>query len=150
MGIPSPVKIKRDRVEYVSQVDRANYYLRELTRAALRDVGKFVRRRQLDQVRKLRGLKRKNKRPLRAFQYWVRKRENDLIVGIKHNTWYGVIQELGLDKNPRRQILRKSIFENINEIIKIEAQYLSAIEDDMKAQSLVSEEEYGLNEEEER
>jgi len=150
MGIPSPVKIKKGGVEYVSRVDRTNYYIRELTRAAMRDVGKFVRRHQLDEVRKLRGLKRKNKRPLRAFQYWVRKRENDLIVGIKHNTWYGTQQEQGTHKQPRRQILRKSVLENIDEIRKIEGQYLSAIENENKTQGLISEEEYGLNEKEER
>ena len=143
--IPSPVKIKKDGVEYISRVERTKYLLSELTRAALRDVGKFVRRRQLDAVRKLKGFRR-GKRPLRAFQYWVRKRDQDLIVGIKHKTWYGVEQELGTSKQPKREILKKSVMENIDEIRKIEGQYLSTIEDENKAIGLISDEEYGLEE----
>ena len=129
MGIPSPIKIKKSGVEYISRVDRTKYLLSELTRAALRDVGKYVRRKQLDEVRKLPGFRR-GKRPLRAFQYWVRKRDQDLIVGIKHNTWYGVQQEFGDSKQPKRQILTKSVMDNIDEIRKIEGQYLSTIEDE--------------------
>lgn len=148
MGVPSPVKIKKNRVEYISRVDRTKYLLVELTRAALRDVGKLARRRQLDAVRKLKGMRR-GKRPLRAFQYWVRKRENDLIVGIKHNTWYGVKQELGTSKQPKRGILRNSIFDNIDEIRRIQGQYLSTIEDENRALGLINEDEYGLKEREE-
>jgi len=147
MGIPSPIKIKKDGVEYISRVDRTKYLLSELTRAALRDVGKFVRRKQLDEIRKLPGFRR-GKRPLRAFQFWVRKRDQDLIVGIKHNTWYGTFQELGSSKQPKRQILRNSVMQNIDEIRRIEGQYLSAIEDENRALGLISEEEYGLKEDE--
>ena len=148
MGIPSPIKIRKDGVEYISSVDRAEYLLSELTRAALRDVGKFVRRRQLDKVRKLKGFRR-GKRPLRAFQYWVRSRSQDLIVGIKHNTWYGTEQELGSNNQPKLQILYKSVSENIPEIRRIEGLYLSSIEDENKAIALISENEYGLKEDEE-
>lgn len=145
MAIPSPIKIKKDGVEYISRVDRTKYLMSELTRAALRDVGKFVRRKQLDAVRKLPGFRR-GKRPLRAFQYWVRGRSQDLWVGIKHNTWYGVQQELGTSKQPKRQILTKSVMENIDEIRRIEGLYLSSIEDENKAIGLISEDEYGLKE----
>ena len=148
MSIPSPIKIKKDGVEYISSVNRAEYLLTELTRAALRDVGRFVRRRQLDEVRKLKGFRR-GKRPLRAFQYWVRSRSQDLLVGIKHNTWYGTGQELGDKNQPKLQILYKSVSENIPEIRRIEGVYLSTIEDENKAIALISEEEYGLEEGEE-
>jgi hypothetical protein len=119
--------------------------LNELIRAALNDVGKFLRRKQLDQVRKLPGMKR-GKRPLRAFQFWVRKREQDLIVGIKHNTWYGSSQELGSSNQPKRQILMKSVMDNIADIRRIQGQYLSSIEDENRALGLISDEEYGLEE----
>lgn len=145
MGIPSPIKIKKDGVEYISKVDRSKYLISELTRAALRDVGKFVRRKQLDAVRKLPGFRR-GKRPLRAFQYWVRSRSQDLWVGIKHNTWYGVEQELGSKGQPKRQILTKSVMENVAEIRRIEGEYLSTINDENRAIGLVSEKEYGLKE----
>lgn len=145
MGIPSPVRIRRGNVEYISRVDRTKYLLRELIRAALNDTGKFIRRKQLDAVRKLPGMK-KGKRPLRAFQFWVRRRENDLLVGVKHNTWYGSAQEFGDKNQPRRQILTKSVYENIADIRRIQGRYLSTIEDENRALGLISEEEYGLEE----
>lgn len=145
-GIPSPVKITKNGVEYISRVDRSKYLLSELTRAALRDVGRFLRRIQLDEIRKLPGL-RKGKRPTRAFQYWVRKKDQDLWTGIKHNTWYGVAQELGSSKQPKRQIVTKSVMDNIDEIRRIEGQYLSAIEDENKALGLINEDDEGVNEE---
>jgi hypothetical protein len=140
MGVPSPIRIRRGGVEYISRVDRTKYLLRELTRAALRDVGKFVRNKQLNAVRKLKGLRR-GKRPIRAFQFWVR-RSGDLLVGIKHNTWYGVEQELGAKNQPKLSILTRSVLENINEIRKIEGMYLSTIEDENRALGLISEEDY--------
>ena len=145
-GIPSPIKITKNGVEYISRVDRTKYLLAELTRAALRDVGKFVRRIMLDEVRKLPGIRR-GKRPLRAFQYWVRKKDQDLWVGVKHNTWYGVGQELGTSKQPKREIIKKAVMNNIEEIRRIEGQYLSAIEDENKALGLIDEEDEGVNEE---
>ena len=84
----------------------------------------------------------------------MRKIETDLQVGIKHNTWYGVLQELGeagaavlhgrafTAHQPKRGILMSSTQDNIDEIRKIEGQYLSAIEDENKALGLISEEEY--------
>jgi len=140
--IPSPIKIRKSGVEYISRVDRTKYLLAELTRAALRDVGKYVRRIQLDEVRKLKGLKR-GKRPLRAFQFWVRKRDQDLWVGIKHNTWYGVQQELGSHNQPKRAIVKNSVMKNIAEIRKIEGQYLSAIENENKALGLIDPDDEG-------
>ena len=145
MPIPkSVIKIKKDHVEYISSVDRTQYLISELCRAALRDTGKFIRRRILDKARKLRGHK-KGKRVLNAFQFWVRKREGNLQVGIRHNTWYGVEQELGTHNQPKRGLLRDTTFENINEIQKIQGQYLSAIEDEQKALSLIDENDEGSN-----
>ena len=46
------------------------------------------------------------------FSYWVRKKETDLQVGIKHNTWYGVLQELGDGNQPRRSILTSAVQQN--------------------------------------
>ena len=39
---PSVTKVTKDGVEFISSVDRVNYTIKELSRAALRDVGKFV------------------------------------------------------------------------------------------------------------
>ena len=146
MGIPSPVKIRKSGVEYISRVDRTKYLLVELQRAALRDVGKFVRYRILDEVRKLPGMK-KGKRPLRAFQFWVRKKDTDLWIGVKHNTWYGALQELGSSKQPKRKIITNAFMNNIDEIRRIEGEYLSSIEDENRALGLIDEDDEGGNEE---
>jgi hypothetical protein len=143
MPVPSPIKIKRDGVEYISKVDRSKYLLSELIRAALRDVGKFVRKRMLQKLKKLPGLKRA-KRPYNT-QFWVRKRDCDLQIGFKHNSWYGVDQELGTRGQPKRGILRETVHENIAEIRRIQGQYLSAIESENRALGLIDENDEGDN-----
>ena len=74
-----------------------------------------------------------------AFQYWARKKENDLLVGIKHNTWYGVGQELGDGKMPKHGILYSTVHDNIDKIREIQGQYISAIGDDVRAKKLAEE-----------
>lgn len=142
MPLPkSVVKIKRNGIEYVSSVDRAQYTLEELSRAALRDVAKLCRKRILEKLKKLPGLKR-SKRPYESTQYWVRKKDCDLQIGFKHDTWYGVLQELGDKNQPARHILRGTVMENIDEIRRIEGTYLKAIEDENRALGLIDEKEY--------
>jgi HK97 gp10 family phage protein len=141
MPMPKSVtRVNKNGVKYISNVDRAQYTIKELSRAALKDVAKLVRRRMLDKARKMPGM-RKGKRIPNAFQYWVRKRETDLIVGIKHDTWYGVEQELGTNNQPKRSILRDTVYENISEIRVIQGKYLSAIENENRALGLINEEE---------
>lgn len=125
----SVTKITKDGVEFTSSVDKAQYTITELSRAALRDSAKFIRRKMNDEVRKLPGMRRA-RRPYRSNQYWVRKWETDLQVGFKHSTWYGLQQELGTEGQPARNILRNSVYENIDEIRRIQSQYLSAITTD--------------------
>lgn len=148
MAIPSPMKFKKDGVEFTSSVDRCNYTIRELTRAALRDVGRYVVRQCTRKARRLDGLGH-TRYIQKRFQFWVRKQEGDLLVGI-HNvmknknpgeTWYGMDQELGLNGQPKRAFLHDSVYENIRTIRDIEAQYLSAIEDEQRALALIDEEE---------
>ena len=148
MAIPSPMKFKKDGVEFTSSVDRCNYTIRELTRAALRDVGRYVVRQCTRKARRLEGLGH-TRYIQKRFQFWVRKQEVDLQVGI-HNvmknknpgeTWYGMDQELGLNGQPKRAFLQTSVYENIRTIRDIEAQYLSAIEDEQQALALINEEE---------
>ena len=143
---PSVTRIKKDGVEFVSNVDRCAYTLRELTRAALRDVGKFVCITSNKDAQKLYyGSMRKSRRvrgSKGAFQYWARKQEGDLIVGIKHGAWYGTEQELGSSKMRKHGILTGTVQNNIPMIIKIESQYLSALADEARALALISDEEY--------
>lgn len=137
MGVPkSVVKIRKDGVEYISSVDRVNYTIQELTRAALRDAGKFICKRTRQSIRRRTGKLARN------IQYWVRKKDCDLQVGFKPGGFYGGFQELGTERQPKIGALYRSVKDNIKTIRDIEAQYLSAIEDEQRAMSLISEEEY--------
>lgn len=133
--IPSPVKVTKNGVEFTSNVDRANYTIRELTRAALRDVGKFVAKRTRQQIKRRTGRMAKN------IQYWVRKNDGDLQIGFKPGGFYGGFQELGTVKQPKIGALTRSVEDNISTIRDIEAKYLSAIEDEQSAAALINEEE---------
>lgn len=140
MSVPKSVmKInKKDGVTFTSSVDRASYTIHELTRAALRDVGKFV----CSETRK--KIKRRTGRAAKNTQYWVRYKQKtpDLQVGFKPGGFYGGFQELGTSKVPKIGALYNSVKANIPMIIKIESQYLSALEDEAKALSLIDEGEY--------
>ncbi|CAM3678672.1 hypothetical protein GCM10009865_47600 [Aeromicrobium ponti] len=141
MPMPRSVtRVRRNGVEFTSNVDRVKYTIQELARAALKDVAKLIRRRILDKARKMPGM-RKGKRIPNAFQYWVRKRESDLQIGVKHDTWYGVDQELGTNGQPARHIIRDTVYENIDQIRIIQGKYLSSIESENRARGLIDEEE---------
>lgn len=143
MSVPrSVVKFKKGTVEYTSSVDFAKYAIQELTRAALRDVGLFVSRSSNSAAMKLHGLKksRRVRGKTSAFQFWVRKQETDLQVGIKHGTWYGVAQELGDSKMQKLGILRNTTYDNIPTIVEIESKYLSALESEAAALAMIGSE----------
>lgn len=136
MPIPSPVKIKKDGVEYISNVDRVNFTLNELVRAALRDCGKFICNRSRQKI------KRKTGRMAKNTQYWVRKKDGDLLVGFKPGGFYGLFQEVGTRSQPKIGALHSAVADNVEEIRKIQGQYLSAIEDENRALGLINEEDY--------
>lgn len=141
MGVPkSVVKIKNGNIEFISNVDRVNHTLNELTRAALKDVGKFI----CNKFRtKYYGIfKRKKGKIGKYTQYWVRKKDCDLQVGLKPFAFYGGFQELGSSKTKKLGLLQKTVEENIDQIRIIEGKYLSAIEDENRALGLINEDEY--------
>lgn len=144
MAVPKSItKISKDgNVIYTQSVDRVNYTIRELTRAALRDVGKFVCKQFRDSY--YARFKRHSGRVGRFTQYWVKyKQKNiELQVGIKPNGFYGGFQELGTSQTPKQALLTHAVQDNIAKIIEIESQYLSALEDEARALSLISEEDY--------
>ena len=148
MSVPkSVVRFGRNGIEYTSSVDRASYTILELTRAALRDVGKYLARTANTNAMKLPGLKKSRRVRGRTstFLYnvpWAKSGLPHLEVGVTHDTWYGVEQELGTSSQPKRQILKNSAQQNIATIVEIESKYLSAMEDEAKALRLISEGEY--------
>ena len=144
---PQATKIKRNGVELTSNVDRANYLITELTRAAMRDVAKYVLKIVRSNVRHINRFTQKMRYATTRYQYWIRKKETDLQLGIENTAkgaetaWWADQSELGTAGQPKRGFLRSAVYENIEMIRKIEAQYLSAIEDEMNAASMCDESE---------
>lgn len=140
MPMPKSVtKIGKDGVTFTSSVDKIQYTIQELTRAALKDVGKFVTRTARTKIKKKTGRLAKN------TQYWVKRKDMSLQVGFKPKGWYGIFQEIGTKNAPKQAILYKSVAENIPMIIKIQSQYLSGLEDEAKALALIDESEEESN-----
>jgi HK97 gp10 family phage protein len=148
MSVPkSVVRFRKGGVEYISNVDFANYTIVELTRAAMRDVGKFIARTANSKATTLPGLKKSRRVRGRTstFLYnvpWAKSGLPHLEVGVTHNTWYGVEQEMGSAKMPKHGFLRASVYENIAKIVEIESKYLSALESEARALALIDEGEY--------
>ena len=143
MGLPRSVtKIdKKGGVTFTSNVDAINHTIQELSRAALRDTAKLIRKKMIIELKKLPGMKGAL-RPYSSTQYWVRRRESDLQIGFKHNSWYGSESELGTKGQPARGILRNTVFDSIDEIRQIQSQYLSGLSAENPSLSGTSEEEY--------
>jgi HK97 gp10 family phage protein len=125
MAMPKSVfkMTKKDGVTFKSNVDQVKYTIHELSRAALKDVGKFVTRTARQDISRNTGRGRKN------IQYWVRYRQKypDLRVGIKPAGFYTGYMELGTKKQPKIGAIYNAVHDNIPMIIRIQAQYLSAL-----------------------
>ena len=148
MSIPkSVVKVKKNGVEYTSNVDKCQYYMFELARAALRDAAKFCVKRFRENYYSV--FKRHTGDAGRATKYKVYSNKNTkyprVEIGLKNGPvpgFYAYFQEVGSSKQPKLGLLTKTVQSNIAEIIKIESQYLSALEDEARVQQLISEKEY--------
>lgn len=137
MSLPKAVKIKKNGVEYISNVNRLEYTLTELIRAALRDTGKFICNRTRQKIRHRTGRLRKN------IQYWVRTRQPtpNLQVGFKPGGFYGLYQEIGTKEIVATRALTTSTENNISQIREIQAQYLSALGSE-RGERIINEKEY--------
>ena len=143
----SVVKVKKNGVEYTSNVDAAQYYIYELSRAALRDVGKFVKS-------KWRGIyyghfARHTGDAGKAVNYNVISGKFTTAprvqVGLKSGKvdgFYAYFQDFGTSKTPRLGLLSSVVEDNVAQIVEIESKYLSGLEDEAAALALISEEEY--------
>lgn len=137
MPLPKSVKFKKNGVEYLSNCDLIQYTIKELTRAALRDTGKYICREARKKVKRRTGRMAKN------TQYWVRSKQEtpDLQVGFKAGGFYGIFQEIGTEKQPKIAALTTSTEGNVATIQKIQQQYLSAVGSE-SAESMIDEGEY--------
>lgn len=139
MAVPSAVKITKNGVQYISKVDRTKYMLKELVHAANKDVGKYVTR----EAKKV--IKRKTGRGIKNTQYWARK-DGSLQVGYKPGGFYLGFQEMGTSKANKESMLKNAVYNNIDNIRRIQGTYIKSIEDENKALGLINENEEVGNE----
>ena len=137
MALPKSIKITKNGVEYMNNVDATQYTLKELIRAALRDSGKFICNRTRQKI------KRKTGRLVKNIQYWVRSKQDtpDLWIGFRKGGFYGGYLELGTSTIPKLGALTETTRESIDTIQRIQAQYLSALSRDNP--TIPSEDDYG-------
>ena len=135
MAVPKGAKINRQGIEFNNNVNAVEYTLKELIRAALRDSGKLwcvEFRKDFYSVFGKRPRRGKRRRVSANTQYWIRTRQEtpDCLVGIKPGGFYGGFQEFGSSKTPRYGLMTKTAHENIDMFKKLQAQYLSALNDE--------------------
>lgn len=138
---------KAGQVEFTSSVDRVNYTIEELTKAALRDVGKVIIPRVREATPKKTGLLSK------SWQKWVKKSRSDghveLDLGVysaaqakkkgqkyAHHAHLVLFGHQTADHKrfiPGNNFFYQVVADNISLIRDTEAQYLSAIEDEQTA-----------------
>ncbi len=134
MALPKPIKITKNGVEYISNVDRTQYTLKQLVHAANKDVGKLITRRTKEKISRRTGRGRKN------TQYWARK-DGSLQVGYKPAGFYLGFDEIGTNKRRKIAQMTNTVQEQKNEIRKIQGTYIKSIEDENKAKGLIDERE---------
>ncbi len=142
MSAPKTVtKVLKNGVQYTSNVDKASYTLRELSRGALRDVGKYCKKQFniafYEHFNKRTG---KGGKVIKAVVYSNEKTLYPrLEIGLKKGknpSFYGMFEELGASTHPRLALLQHAVEDNVAQIIEIESQYLSALEDEARALAL--------------
>lgn len=153
--MPTPksvVKFSKNGVEYTSEVDKCEYFIFELTRAALRDVSKYVRKKFKESY--YTHFKKHSGNAGRAASAKVWSSANTqyprVDIGLKTGKvagFYAYFQELGSSNTKRLGLLQKAVEDNVDEIRKIESQYLSAIENESEAERLIDESETEDNDE---
>lgn len=126
-------------VEYTSNVKAAQYYIFELSRAALRDVAKFVKKKFKEEFYSHFG--RRTGNAGKATRYKVISGKNTkyprVQIGLTSQDadgYYAYFQEFGTTKKnaygvlvPKLGLLQKVVRENISEIVRIESKYLNGL-----------------------
>lgn len=159
MGAPGPksvtkIKSKTGEVTFTSSVDRANYTIEQLCKAALRDCGKVI----VDRVKRATPVKTGTLR--RSWQKWVRKDKSNgeqvLQIGTytlaqakKKGQKYAHHVHLILLGHktrsggyvPGNNFFYDTVQQNLALIREVQAKYLSAIEDEAEALRLAESEE---------
>lgn len=133
------VKDGKTEVKYESNLDATQYYIFELSRAALRDVAKFVTK--TFRTAYYSHYTRRTGNAGKATKYKVYSSKSTkyprVEIGLKTGKvpgFYAYFQEFGTSTGiPRLRLLSKSVEDNVAEIIKIESTYLSGLSDEAEA-----------------
>lgn len=144
--MPAPktvTKVLKNGVEYTSNVDRASYTMKELSRGALRDVAKFVRKRFRESYYE--HFNKRTGNAGKAVKATVYASETTIYphveIGLKKGKvdgFYGLFQETGTSKQAKLGLLTNAVESNVAQIIEIESKYLSGLEDEAEAQRLLA------------
>lgn len=143
------VKNGKTEVTYEDNFEAAGYYIHELNRAALRDVGKFVTK--LFRTAYYQHFQKHTGNAGRATKYKVIASATTtaprMQIGLKTGQvegFYAYFQEFGTSNGiPRLGLLTHAVEDNVAEIIKIESQYLSGLSDEAAAlEAMVNENDY--------
>ena len=123
-------------VEFTDDVDASQYYIHELTRAALRDVGKYVCKKFRESYDQ--NFPKKTGQARKSIKYKVYSSASTTAprveVGVKGGPgFYSLFQECGSSKTQRLGLLEHAVKDNVAEIIEIESQYLSGLEGEAAA-----------------
>lgn len=151
MSIPKSVtKVSKNGVTFISNVDQVNYSMNELTKAALRDVARYVGKEARIKVPVRTGTLKKNigtwvrydsttkQLKLQLGTYTAAKaRDKNItpayhahLVQFGHTTKSGKLVK-GTD------FLSAPVLENIATIVEIESQYLSALTSEAEALAII-------------
>lgn len=156
MAVPKSVtKIKTKKgesyIEFVDFSDQVDYYLFELTRRALNDVAKFIKKLWTQNYYN-KFVKRTGKagKSLSSVVYSKKDTTHPRVsVGLKTGKvdgFYAYFQEFGTSKTPRLGILQNTVKDNIATIVEIESKYLSGLSGEAESlNSQINEEEYNEN-----
>ena len=134
------VKDGKTEVKYESNFDAAEFYIFELSRAALRDVAKFVTK--TFRTAYYSYYTRRTGNAGKATKYKVYSNKSTIYprvdIGLKTGRipgFYAYFQELGTHdgKIPKLGLLTHSVQDNVAEIVKIESQYLSGLSDEAES-----------------
>ena len=137
-----------NEVQFTSNSNEAKKILRELERAALKDVAKFLRKEIKRNVPVDQGTLKKN------VGSWVKKVSGGspvLQIGVYTRArarkkgyvyaFHAHMVEFGTKYSSAQPFLRNSVMNNIDQIRIIQGKYLKSIEDENRARGLINEEE---------
>lgn len=142
------VKNGKTEVTYEENFDAAGYFIHELTRAALRDVGKYVTK--LFRTSYYQHFKKHTGKAGKATKYKViagpKTTAPRVQIGLKTGQvegFYAYFQEFGSTKTPKLGLLTHAVQDNVAEIVKIESEYLSGLSNEAaQLEALVNEHDY--------